>query len=118
MDGVDVVSRQQLAKVVVSLAITVLVVLVGSLLGGLTDAFSDVGNGDVLHIGTTKKGPLIGGAHVANADAAHDDAVASGRDIALPEGLRRNHIRCRGDCGGGLQELAARRLAATHRLNP
>ena len=83
MDGVDVGAGQQVAEVVVGLAILGMVLIVDAFARALADLFADVAHGDILHVRVTEERPLVAGTLIADADAAHHDAVAgAGRSPA------------------------------------
>ena len=85
MHRVDVRAGQQLAEVVVGLAVGVLVVFVHLALGLVAGALAHIADGHVLDIRTAQERALVAASHVADADAAHHDPVAGRRDISVPK---------------------------------
>src|SRR5262249_43646454 len=110
VDSVDVGTGQQLAEVVVDLAVTVVVMLVYVFLGFLPDLFAHVAEGHVLHVLAVEKCPHVAAAHVADADASHDDPVTRWRPVGVGPGAGSEDVRRRGERTGGLQKIAASRL--------
>ncbi len=81
MHGIDVGSREQFAEVVVGLAVLVLIMCVGSGLGGVADAGSYFGHRNVLHVAASHEGSHIPLPHVADPDASHHDPVTCRRAV-------------------------------------
>ena len=59
VDGVDIGTGQQVAEVVVGLAIAVVVLAVDAIATILADVFAHVANGNILHVAATEKRVLV-----------------------------------------------------------
>ncbi len=82
MDGVDIAAGQQVAEVVVALAVFVVVLIIDAIAIAVTDVFADVAKGDVLHVAATEVRPQVAGTHIPDTDTAHHDPPA-GRGTAV-----------------------------------
>ena len=112
--GVDVGAGQQLAKIVVGLAVVDCHnARRSSPLTAVADFFAHVAHGHVLHVFAAEVAPLIAAAHIADADPAHHDAVAGRRPLVVAQ-RRRGDDERHGESGAatGLQEIAARWVAS------
>ena len=86
MHGVNVLTGEQLAEVVIDLAIGVVIVVVGPLFRLSPLLVLHVANGDILHVFASQEFALVAGALIADANAGDDNPVASGRTIVGPQG--------------------------------
>ena len=86
VDRVDIGAGEHLAEIVVRLAVGILVVFVGFLLGRLADAPADIADGHVLDVRAAEESALVSPAHVADADAAHHDPLARRRHVGIAQG--------------------------------
>ena len=107
VDGIDISAGQQIAEVGVGLAIAILVAAVDAIAGRVAVVRLDVADGYVLHVAAAQVRSLIAGTLVADADTAHDDAVAGRSAVAGPEGRLRDQVGT-GDrgCGRGLEKVS------------
>ena len=93
-----------------------LVVLVDAALGRLADALAHVADGHVLHVAAAQEGAQVAAAHVADADAAHDDPLAGRRAVVGAQGGGGDDVGHGDRRAGRLQEVAARAvLCDAHR---
>jgi hypothetical protein len=88
VNGVDVRAGQQVAEVVVGLAVLVAVVLIHPVLGVVTGALTHVADSDVLDVLAAEESPQVAASLVADADAPHDDPFAGRRAFAGARGGR------------------------------
>ena len=102
VNGVDIGPCQQLAEIVVRRAVGVAVVAINSGFAFVAHALAHIRDRDVLHIGAFQEIALIVRALAPDANSAHHDAIAGGRDIGIAERGRRNDIRRRNGGAGRL----------------
>ena len=107
MYGIDVVTGDQLTKIVVGLAVGVLYARRLCLWRRRERPCAHRRRPRIARP-SAEKGALVAAAHVADPDAAHDDAVTGRRHVVLPQRGGSNHVRYRNCGAGGFQEFAAR----------
>ena len=100
VNGVNIGAGQQVAEVVVSLAVLAVVMAVHLVALAVANVFADVAHGDILHVAAAQEGPQVAAALVPQTDAAHHDPVAGRRTVALAQGRAGDEVRT-GRRGGG-----------------
>jgi len=119
MHCVNVIAGNNFAEVVVGFAVSVAVLLVHAFHCVVACALFYVGDGNVLDIAPTQECTQVAPAHVADADAGHDDTVTWRGVTALPQHRRRDQIgqchrccRCFEKCSSTMRRAPALRWFA------
>jgi len=115
-DGVEVAAPDQFAEIVVRGAALAAVVAVDGALGGVAVVLVDVADGDELDLGVAEETPHVAGAHAADADGAHDGAVAR-RGGAVGAPGRRGDDGGPDEGGPGADQRAPEKAAAGERTS-